>query len=167
MIIYNIPSLIMLKSFGELNQQDEESLHLMSGIVLGEEIILDMIISVKLAYSSIGGVRADPDDNLKKLVLLDDYGFALYAVFHIHPSDGLRSSHQSPIDEKFQETMERGGYKSILGIFSRDGFLRFYRTKDDFKIKIIGKGLEVIDEKSKIYKITKTADVRRLECQVA
>lgn len=164
MIFYKIPSLILLKSFGFLNQQDEESLHLMTGINLGEEIILDMIISVKFAHSSIGGVRADPDDNLKKLVLLDDYGFALYAVVHIHPSNGMRSTHQSDIDKNFQETLERGGYKSVLGIFSRDGFLRFYRTEDDFEIKIIGKGIEVVDEESKIFRIIQTKDVQRLKC---
>lgn len=163
MITYKIPSLILLNSFNFLNRQDEESLHLMTGINLGEEIILDMIIPVKISVSSVGGVKADPDDNLNKLVLFDDYGFALYAVMHIHPSDGIFSTHQSHIDIKYQETLERGGYKSVMGIFSRDGFLHFFRIASDFEIKILGKGIEVVDEESKIFKIAKIEDVQRLK----
>jgi hypothetical protein len=162
-LIYEIPSLIVLNSFCFLNKQLEESLHLMSGINQGERIILDMMIPVKISHSSLGGVSADPDDNLNKLVLMDDYGFALYAVVHIHPSDGILSTHQSHIDIRYQETLERGGYKSVMGIFSRDGFLRFFRIENDFEIKIIGKGIEVIDEESKIFKIAKIEDVQRLK----
>ncbi len=69
-----------------------------------------------------------------------------------HPSRGINSNNPSSTDFSNQERLEKGNYKTIGGIFSRDGYLRFFSDKLQYKISISGKGVENVSKG--VYKLT-------------
>jgi hypothetical protein len=154
-----ISSLTVKDSSEYLAQQPEESFHLMSGVVVDGIIVLERIIPIKPEYRSIGGWKGDPLDTIKKLLYLDDYEHALLCTWHIHPSKGMNATLPSREDCNYQMSLEKGGYQAIMAIFSRDGFFRFFNIKNDFEIRIYGKGVESVEEQAKLFKISKTNDI--------
>jgi len=128
----------------------------MTGIKKEENIFLQRIIPIKAARRSMGGFCPDPTDSLQKLLWLDSLGHALHATWHIHPGLGPFATMPSERDKKSQECLERGRYETIMVILSRDGFVRFLSIKISFSIHLFGTGIEVVDEDSNIFKISKT-----------
>jgi hypothetical protein len=160
---YYISSITLYDCFHFLNQQEEESLVFMTGMKIGNIRTIEKIITFKFSHQSIGGVRGDPGDALKALLRLDKFGHALYATVHIHPGFGVVATCPSAIDTRYQESLECGKYKTVMGIFSRDGYVRFFNLKNNFEIYIFGKGIEeVVDESPRVFKLLEAGDLQRL-----
>ena len=154
-----VSSLTVRDSLEYLARQPEESLHFMSGVVIDGITVLERIIPIRHEYRSVGGWRGDPLDTIRKLLNLDEYEHALQCTCHIHPGRGEYATLPSTEDLKYQESLERGGYQAIMAIFSRDGFLRFINIKNNFVIRIYGKGVETVDEQAKLFKIRTAGDL--------
>jgi hypothetical protein len=88
--------------------------------------VVTHIVPVKYSRQDAGGVRVTDASNISALAKLDELGLPLVMHFHSHPGFGRESNHPSLRDQAFQERLERGGHAAIGGIFSRDGFLRFF-----------------------------------------
>ncbi len=148
--IYVVGSLFLRECSHLLSQErskkDKESLYYITGVELEETLILDRVFAPQLSKQSGFYVLADQTSSQKILSELDNYGHGLYAWFHNHTAEGEAATKPSPTDMKTQERLERGGYKAIGGIFSEDGFLRFFSTTNDFKILVFGKGVKKINE---------------------
>ena len=92
------------------------------------------------------GVTADHKDTHQLLIRLEVAGHRLLAHFHSHPGNGPGSTYPSGIDERFQDGLERGGHTALMGIFSRDGFVRFIRLRDQFALTVFGEGIERVED---------------------
>jgi hypothetical protein len=113
---------------------------------------INHIIPVDYAKQSCVYLSVDDSSNINQLAKLDSWGVPLVAHFHSHPSNGPEANHPSGIDRSFQERLERGGHVAIGGIFSQDGYLRFFAGDDSrFQISIFGNHVKEISKN--VYRI--------------
>ncbi|MEW6686070.1 MAG: hypothetical protein AB1393_07690 [Candidatus Edwardsbacteria bacterium] len=147
-LIYIIPSLFLIDCHNYLKQQEEESLHFVTGVEIDNVVVLDRIVKIDLEKQSVVYARADSISVRKVLVELTRYDYKLFAYFHIHPGLGKEATHPSDIDMRLDKLLRQGNYKTIGAIFSRDGFVRFFSNGKKFEIQIYGKGVREIDAKT-------------------
>jgi hypothetical protein len=88
------------------------------------------------------GVVAEIPSTHNLLIRLEQFGHKFLAHFHSHPGNGPDATHPSGIDENFQRRLERAGHLALMGIFSRDGFIRFVRMDQKFELEIYGEGVK-------------------------
>jgi len=147
---YRVGSLFIKDSFNFLNQGADESLHFITGIEVDGKKVLNRIIELNLENQNPCFARAGSNSVRKALMHLSIHGFCLLGYFHIHPGKGPSATCPSGIDLNMDRLLFRGGYESLGAIFSRDGFVRFYSSKE-FNVRIYGKGVEQVDKN--IYRI--------------
>ncbi|MEX0704017.1 MAG: Mov34/MPN/PAD-1 family protein [Planctomycetales bacterium] len=122
-----------------------ESFHYASGMRVRDTHVIAHIVPVAFAMQSAGGVRVADESNIAALAELDRIGLPLVAHFHSHPGFGRTANFPSQTDRAFQERLEAGGYVTVGGIFSRDGYLRFFAGDDrQFNVEVIGNGVETL-----------------------
>ena len=148
---YLVSSLFLRESFELLNKREVESLHFVTGPEISDTKVLDKIVDFRLEKQSAVYAKADSSAVRKALIYLNRHAYKLYGCFHIHPGNGATSIFPSSTDMKLDRLLHRGGYGCIGAIFSRDGYIRFFSSKE-FEINIYGNGVEKIDEK--LYRLT-------------
>ena len=79
------------------------------------------------------------------IIKLEQFGHRLLAHFHSHPGNGIEANRPSGTNTGFQKRLEDAGYPAVAAIFSRDGYVRFFRLDDDLEIEIYGSGVEQHD----------------------
>ena len=149
--VYVISSLFLHDSFNYLNKGKVESLHFVTGPQVGNIAMLDRIIDLPLETQTFVFARAETIAVRKVLIYLSRCDHKLRGCFHIHPGLGIDSTMPSGIDLRLQETLDKGGYKAVGAIFSRDSYIRFYSSLD-FEIQIYGKGVDRIN--GRVFRIT-------------
>lgn len=134
-----------------------ERLHLVTGTITPDGIrVLSRMEHVKLEKQSAAYVRADEKDaHLRIVELSEKHGHPLLAVFHSHISQGAASTTPSDTDIKNQDRLTKLQCEAIGGIFSLDGFVRFFSTWKPFEIDVYGKNVrKILDEpKNKIFQL--------------
>lgn len=149
--VFVMSSLFLHDCFKYLNQKPVESLHFVTGPQICNYSVLDRLIDIDMDVQSAVSAKGEENSVRKELIFLSASDHKLQGCFHIHPGRGSGCTAPSATDHKLQETFDRGGYKSLGAIFSRDGYVRFYGSYD-FEIQIYGKGVEKKNEK--IYRLT-------------
>ena len=91
---------------------------------------------------------------------IHDYGLLPLGYFHSHPGCGPRATRPSDTDRQTQAIMEESGSKIIGGIFSRDGFVRFYANDWEPDIRIVGKQIRKVAQNVYHLEIKKEEDVQ-------
>lgn len=150
---FKVGSEILYKAFNKLNSIKTESILYAVGNNYGNSYSIERLIDLELDQSELGYAKANPSFSSKSLIELEEYGTLLTCYFHAHPGRGVNSNNPSSTDFSNQERLEKGNYKTIGGIFSRDGYLRFFSDKLQYKISISGKGVEHVSKD--VYKLTK------------
>jgi hypothetical protein len=126
-----------------------EVFHYVTGMKLGDVLTLDNMQKVKLKEQSYCGAVTDEQSTAKAIINMDRFGHHLHATFHSHPA-GIGSPSSTDLTDLRE--LIAGGHKLIGGIFTMDGFLRFYSPLP-FELIIYGKGVEKINEN--FYRLTK------------
>ncbi len=116
-----------------------------TGPRLGEVRVLDRLVMVKIAYQSAGGIRLSTDGLQEALIGLQEEGHSLHGIFHSHRMHGPGGAHPSHTDLDTQEHILEAAYPAIQGIFTEDGYIRFFSFKRPFDVDIYGKGVEHVD----------------------
>ncbi|MCD6384990.1 hypothetical protein J7M23_04355 [Candidatus Sumerlaeota bacterium] len=129
----------------------EENLFFATGVELDGRIILNKILPLQLSVSTFVRVVGDICSVAEALESMEMFNHRFFCYFHNHPGSGPGATFPSGIDKAMQERVERGGYPAVGGIFSADGYLRFFSLKNKFKIEIFGKGMRQIAEN--LYKL--------------
>jgi hypothetical protein len=153
-----IPSLLLTQSYqhvcppnvrvrGAYNGFQEE-FHYATGVMIdGQTFVVTHIVPVRYAHQASGGLRVADASNITALANLDRIGLPLLMHFHSHPGFGRESNRPSSVDRAFQERLERGGHRAIGGIFSRDGFVRFFAGDlDRFVVEVHGKNIRKVSD---------------------
>lgn len=143
---YLVSTEFLYQSFRRLMASDNESIFYASGSQFGNFSTIENLIQLELDYSAATHATANQANSTKALLELEKYGSVLSAYFHMHPGRGLNANHPSNTDLATQARLERGNFKTIGGIFSRDGYLRFFADKMPFQIQIAGKGIEHVGQ---------------------
>lgn len=150
---YLFGSAILYEAYQKLGSIPTESILYASGNRFANCFAVERLIPLELEFSGYGGASANLSFSSKVLIELEKYGSLLCCYLHMHPGRGSQSNHPSSIDLSTQEKLETGNYPTIGGIFSRDGFLRFFSNKKPFNIVISGKEIENVGKNS--YKLVK------------
>lgn len=137
---------LLYKAFHKLCSIPTESILYATGNCFGNSYSIENLIDLKLDESKYGYAKANLEFSSKALIKLEQYGSILTCYFHAHPGRGINSNLPSGIDYANQERLENGKYKTIGGIFSRDGYLRFFTDKLQYKVLISGKGVKRVSE---------------------
>ena len=139
---YAVSSLFLDECYKALTADRDEQFFFLTGAIVNGVNVLDQKLEFKHNKRSIVGVVGNHGDTHRLLIKLEQYGHRLLAHFHSHPGNGLEATRPSGTDTGFQKRLEDAGYPTVAAIFSRDGYVRFFRLDDDLEIEIYGSGVE-------------------------
>jgi len=139
---YAVSSLFLHDSFKKLTADADEQFFFVTGAEVEGVLVLDQWGEFAQQRRSRMGVVADIPSTHHLLIKLEQFGHKFLAHFHSHPGKGPESTHPSGIDDNFQRRLESAGHVALMGIFSRDGYVRFKRLDQNFEIQIYGEGVE-------------------------
>jgi hypothetical protein len=139
---YAVSSLFLHECYKALTADRDEQFFFLTGAIVDGVNVLDQRLEFKHNKRSIVGVVGNHVDTHRLLIKLEQYGHRLLAHFHSHPGNGLEATRPSGTDTGFQKRLEDAGYPTVAAIFSRDGYVRFFRLDDDLEIDIYGLGVE-------------------------
>jgi len=139
---YTISSLFLHECFKELTADRDEQFFFLTGAIVSGTYVLDQRLEFEHAKRSVVGVVGNQAATHRLLIKLEQFGHRLLAHFHSHPGNGFEATHPSGTDNGYQKRLEDAGYPSVAAIFSRDGYVRFFRLDNDLEIEIYGSGVE-------------------------
>jgi hypothetical protein len=139
---YVISSLFLHECFKDLTKTVEEEFFFVTGTIINGIYVLDQKAEFQHQKRSVVGVTGQTTSTHKLLIKLEQFRHRLLGCFHSHPGKGPDSTHPSGIDENFQTRLEGGGHVAVGAIFSRDGYVRFFRMDKSPEIEIYGEGVE-------------------------
>jgi len=135
-----------------------ERMHFITGLITTNNIrVLSRIEKLTLDDQTSAYVRAEPNDTHMRVVnLVERDGHQLLALFHSHIASGAESTKPSAIDLANQERFAAIGWDAIAGIFSLDGYVRFFSTCKDFDLQVYGNRAQIVsvDRRETIVKLS-------------
>ena len=145
MVTYLVSSLFLHENYDLMKDNAIETFYYVTGPETDGIKILDRI--EKFGYEERNGAyaKAVTKDSTMILIKLDLHDHRLWGYFHSHTEPGINGTSPSFVDLNLRDTLDRGGYKAIGVIFSKDGFIRFFSSKP-FRIIIYGEGVVKINE---------------------
>ena len=149
---YVVSSLFLHQCFRDLTADQDEQFFFITGSEIEGQFVLDQKAEFQHSKRSIIGVVGNMSATHRLLIRLEQFGHRLLAHFHSHPGNGAAATHPSGTDEGFQRRLESAGYPTVAAIFSRDGYVRFFRLDQDLHIEIHGTGVE--DLGKNVYRLT-------------
>ena len=156
---YQISSLFLRESWEYLTSDPSrrERLHLVTGVITEHGTkVLSTMRKLKMKDQSASYVRANEKDSHSTIISLDqDFGHRLLAMFHSRISNGRDCTLPSSTDMAFLRRMAQVECNCLGGIFSLDGYVRFFSLKG-FEIDVYGKGVTKIEDTplDKVFQIT-------------
>lgn len=142
--IFVINSLMLYRCFKVLTRTRDENLHAVTGSIFENVRYLERIIPLSLSMQSIGGAAAENESLANEFLFLNEFGLRPLAYFHSHPGRGIGGTHPSSTDKQTQSLMEQSGSEIIGGVFSRDGFIRFYANRGEPNVRVVGKRIKEV-----------------------
>lgn len=139
---YLLSSIFLHDSFKKLTADRSEQFFFITGTEVDGRLICDQWAEFAHERRTPMGVVADFPSTHNLLIRLEQFGHKFLAHFHSHPGEGAESTRPSGIDRGFQDRLEKAGHLALMGIFSRDGFVRFIRQDHNFEIEIYGQGVQ-------------------------
>jgi len=140
-----VSSLFLHECFRELTLDSKEQFVFISGCEAGGIMVLDQKCGFEHVSRTAAGVEGEVRSTHNLLCKLEHFGHRLLAHFHSHPGRGIGATMPSSTDRAFQERLERGGYPTVAAVFSRDGYIRFFRLDHEFELEVHGKGVEEVE----------------------
>jgi proteasome lid subunit RPN8/RPN11 len=138
---YVVSSLFLYECFAQSTADEKEQFVFITGSEVNGTMVLDQIIELVHDRRTVGGVEAEPKSTHRLLIKLEQFGHRLLAHFHSHPGRGPDATHPSGIDRRFQQRLENAGHVAAAAIFSRDGYVRFFRLDGNLDLRIHGNGV--------------------------
>ena len=145
-LTYMFSSLFLHECLERLTPGEDEELGVVTGVRVGDLCVPHLLLPLEYEFSSPCGCAATMSSSHARLREVDEEGHTLLAMFHSHPGTGQGSIRESATDIATQERFERAGYHAITGIFSRDGYIRFFSNNLPFRACVHGAGVKEIEK---------------------
>ena len=139
---YAVSSLFLHECARKLTADADEQFFFITGSEVEGVHVLDQWAEFAHQSRSRMGVVANMPATHNLLIKLEQFGHKFLAHFHSHPGKGPDATHPSGTDENFQRRLEKAGHLALMAIFSRDGYVRFVRLDQNYKLEIYGEGVE-------------------------
>jgi hypothetical protein len=149
---YVISSLFLHECFKDLTADSREGFFFITGILVNGAYVLNKKVEFQHQKRTAVAVVGQLSSTHNLLIKLEQFGHRLLGSFHSHPGKGQDATHPSGIDQKFQKRLEDGGHVAVAAIFSRDGYVRFFRMDKEPEIEVYGKGVE--KHERNLYRLT-------------
>lgn len=149
-----VSSMFLEQCFRDLTADANEQFFFITGAEIDGVGVLDQKIEFAHQRRTMVGVTGNTGATHRLLIRLEQFGHRLLGHFHSHPGLGLSATHPSGTDEAFQRRLETAGYPTVAAIFSRDGYVRFFRLSGAFELTIHGEGVENLGQH--IYRLADT-----------
>lgn len=137
-----VSSYFLHECFKKLTADHSEQFSFITGVELDGTLVLNQLLELEHDKRNVLGVTANSGFTHRLLITLERFKHRLLAHFHSHPGNGADATHPSGTDERFQKRLEQAGHLAVAAIFSRDGFIRFFRMDDKFEIEVFGEGVQ-------------------------
>jgi len=135
----------ILDSYRICTEIEAEGMVFVTGIDWDGIGLATHLVEFPYAYRSVAGAAGEHQATHRIVIDTHEIGMRLLALIHSHPGSGPDSNHYSATDAQTQMLWERSS-RMIGGIWSRDGYLRWYSLKQPYTVKIVGNHMEQIDE---------------------
>ena len=150
--LFVMDSLLLADCVKELKYDGKEKMLLLSGILLEERgIVLVNRIHRPQLESSPAHVRHKPGELISIARQIEPYGPKIAAILHSHPGRGIPSP--SSDDREFQRAMEELGYRSIAGIVTNEGYIRFFSENLAFDLLVLGRRAKKVRGHDYVYQV--------------
>lgn len=149
---YVMGSLFLGQCKSLLTRDEKEFMFYVTGMEDDGVIYLTTLLTFECSERSVGGVHGDDESVFQAVMAMQGAGHRLYGWFHSHPGS-LAACSPSATDIGMQGRLESLGYPAIGGIFTRDGYIRFFSVERRFGIQIHGQGVEDVDAETFLYQI--------------
>jgi proteasome lid subunit RPN8/RPN11 len=156
---YVVSSLFLRDCFDKLTADSSENFFFITGPEVDGVCVLDQVAEFEHTRRTLVAVEGNPKSTHSVLMKLERFKHKLLAHFHSHPGTGLGLTMPSGTDRAFQSRLEQGGYPSVAAIFSRDGYVRFFRTDHNADVRVHGEGVEQVEPN--IFRITDLDPINR------
>jgi hypothetical protein len=144
---YLISAAFLKSAYRALTKTRDEDLVYATGPDDGERLCaLTRMVTFDLAQKSVAYAEPEPTSQLRALLQLDENEERLLATLHSHSGRGPERASPSTLDLSTQRGLEKNGYPAIGGVFSRDGYARFYSVNRPFRIVVSGAGVKQVDD---------------------
>jgi hypothetical protein len=153
-----VSSLFLRECHAQLTADAREQFFFITGAEVDGVAVLDQKVEFAHDRRTAVGVVGNPNATHRVLIRLEQFRHRLLGHFHSHPGEGAAATRPSCTDEAFQRRLESAGYPTVAAIFSRDGFVRFFRLTGEFELDIHGEGVE--DLGTHTYRLTAPSDRR-------
>lgn len=150
--VFVFSSMMLRDSYRYCTKTKEEGMHFILGIEVDGVGIGTRLVGFPCREKSIASASGDHLATHRICIDTHEYGHRVLGLLHSHPGKGKRANYPSSVDERTQELWERG-FRMCFGIWSRDGFLRFFGSKLDCTIKVVGNYVENIEDD--LFKLSK------------
>jgi proteasome lid subunit RPN8/RPN11 len=139
---YVVSSYFLHEAYKLLTADRFEQFCFITGSEINGLLVLDQRIEFQHTKRNEVAVVGEMSSTHKLLIKLEQFGHRLLGHFHSHPGTGPSATMPSGTDENFQRRLESAGYPAVAAIFSRDGYVRFFRLDNNLTIEIHGTGVE-------------------------
>lgn len=138
---FAVSSLFLHECFREVTADENEQMYFVTGMEVEGVFVLDQRADFLKEKRTFGAVVADTRSTHRLLIKLEQFRHRLLGHIHSHPGFGPDSTRPSGTDHDFQKRLETAGHVAVAAIFSRDGFVRFFRLDNNFEIEVFGNGV--------------------------
>lgn len=135
---------LLVESFKRSTELPAEGLHYLIGISVDQGRIATEIAEFDYQYREVTGAVGDHQSTHRLLHNTYKAGRVLVCQMHSHPGKGKNANTPSDTDQKNQAVWEKTT-KLVQGIWSRDGYLRWFTHQLPYQVRIIGNALEQIE----------------------
>lgn len=149
-------SAMLLESFRLCVARPEEGMHFILGVDLDGSLVGTQIVSFPYASRSIAGASGEHAATHAIAIKAHELDHRIIAIIHSHPGSEKEANHPSHIDMKTHETWEQT-HKIVGGIWSRNGFLRWFTAGKAFHVRVIGSRINRIEEN--VWQLEETSDL--------
>ncbi|HEY5177265.1 MAG TPA: hypothetical protein VII95_17025 [Terriglobales bacterium] len=149
---YVVSSLFLRDCHLKLTKDRNENFFFITGPEVDGYCVLDQVVEFEHDRRTFVAVEGSPKSTHRVLMKLEQFKHRLLGHFHSHPGNGLGLTLPSGTDRAFQGRLEQGGYPAVAAIFSRDGYVRFFRLDNNATVNVHGEGVEEIEPN--IFRIT-------------
>lgn len=137
-------SAMLRESFRYCVSKPEEGMHFILGIEHEGVLIGTHIVPFPYQYRSVAGAAGVHQHTHKICIQAHETGHYAMALLHSHPGSGIDANHPSGTDRRTQTLWEHGT-RLLGGIWSRDGYLRWYTNDLAFAVDVEGNQIERIE----------------------